>query len=60
TVLFPPFALLISTLVEGYQWTGYSLLGLPLVLIGIIVINMRPETQANQQTASPAGAAKGE
>ena len=60
TVLFPPFALLISTLVEGYQWTGYSLLGLPLVLIGIIVINMRPEPRANQKIAPPAGAAKGE
>lgn len=34
TVIFPIFALLISTAVEGYQWTSYSIAGLILVIIG--------------------------
>ena len=41
TAIFPPFALLISTVVEGYQWTGYALIGLPMVLLGIVLINLR-------------------
>lgn len=41
TVLFPPFALLISTFVEGYRWTPLAALGLGLVLAGIILINQR-------------------
>ena len=41
TVIFPPFALLISTFVEGYAWTSFALIGLPLVLLGIITINLR-------------------
>ena len=39
TVLFPPIALGISTLVEGYQWSWSALIGLPLVLVGIVLIN---------------------
>ncbi|MEP1443765.1 MAG: EamA family transporter, partial [Hyphomicrobiales bacterium] len=34
TVIFPIFALLISTVIEGYQWTALSLVGLVLVLVG--------------------------
>ena len=34
TVIFPIFALLISTVIEGYQWTAMSLTGLVLVLVG--------------------------
>jgi drug/metabolite transporter (DMT)-like permease len=34
TVMFPVFALAISTLFEGYQWTGLALAGLLLVLAG--------------------------
>lgn len=34
TVIFPIFALLISTVIEGYQWTGLSIAGLTLALIG--------------------------
>jgi len=53
TVLFPPIALGISTFVEGYQWTWSGLVGLPLVLIGIVLINQtrRPLTMAT--TAQP-------
>ena len=41
TAVFPPFALGISTVVEGYQWTPFAFIGLPLVLLGIILINLR-------------------
>ena len=41
TAIFPPFALLISTAAEGYQWSGYAFMGLPMVLLGIIIINLR-------------------
>ncbi|MEO1066636.1 MAG: DMT family transporter [Pseudomonadota bacterium] len=34
TVIFPIFALLISTVLEGYQWTGLSIAGLVLVVAG--------------------------
>ena len=52
TVLFPPIALGISTLVEGYQWTWSGLVGLPLVLAGIVLINQTrtPRTPAARQT----------
>lgn len=41
TAIFPPFALMISTFVEGYQWTGWAFVGLPMVLAGIVMINLR-------------------
>jgi len=34
TVLFPIFALMISTLIEGYQWSLFSLIGFLLVIGG--------------------------
>lgn len=48
TVLFPPIALGISTVVEGYQWTWSALIGLPLVLVGIVLIN-----QTRRPAATP-------
>jgi len=41
TVLFPVVALTVSTLFEGYLWTPWSLAGLPLVLLGNLVIFAR-------------------
>ncbi len=38
TVLFPVIALAVSTLLEGYMWTPWALAGLPLVLLGNLVI----------------------
>jgi drug/metabolite transporter (DMT)-like permease len=38
TVLFPVIALAVSTLLEGYVWTRWALAGLPLVLLGNLVI----------------------
>ena len=41
TVLFPPFALLISTVVEGYTWTSLGAVGLVLVLCGLVAVVIR-------------------
>jgi drug/metabolite transporter (DMT)-like permease len=38
TVLFPVFALLISTFAEGYQWTGFAIAGLALVMVGNVIV----------------------
>jgi hypothetical protein len=38
TVMFPVFALLISTVLEGYQWTVYAVAGLVLVTMGNILV----------------------
>lgn len=42
TVLFPVFALLISTVFEGYQWTAPAFVGLGLVIIGNLFVLTRP------------------
>lgn len=38
TVMFPVFALLISTVFEGYSWTLWAMLGLGLVGIGNVLV----------------------
>ena len=38
TVIFPVFALLVSTIVEGYEWTVPAALGLLLVLTGNVFV----------------------
>jgi drug/metabolite transporter (DMT)-like permease len=38
TVMFPVFALLISTVFEGYAWTAYAIAGLALVAIGNVLV----------------------
>ncbi|ABC21339.1 hypothetical protein F11_02745 [Rhodospirillum rubrum F11] len=40
-VLFPVVALTVSTLFEGYQWSAWAMAGLPLILIGNLVIFAR-------------------
>ena len=45
TVMFPAFALIISTFVEGYQWTVLSLAGLALVAVGNVIVLSRPKPQ---------------
>lgn len=37
-VLFPVLALGVSTVLEGFRWTPWALAGLPLILIGNVVI----------------------
>lgn len=46
TVLFPIVALSISTLFEGYQWTGVAFVGVLLTLTGNVFILMRPQPAA--------------
>ncbi|MDQ0438080.1 drug/metabolite transporter (DMT)-like permease [Kaistia dalseonensis] len=38
TVLFPVFALLISTVAEGYHWTAFAIAGLVLVMVGNVIV----------------------
>ncbi len=42
TVLFPIVALAISTVVEGYAWTGLAALGAALALLGNVIVLTRP------------------
>jgi drug/metabolite transporter (DMT)-like permease len=37
-VIFPVFALLISALYEGYEWTWLALAGLALVMAGNMIM----------------------
>ncbi|HEX9447102.1 MAG TPA: DMT family transporter [Dongiaceae bacterium] len=41
-VLFPVVALTISTILEGYRWTGLAVLGIVLVLCGNLIVLRRP------------------
>jgi len=45
TVLFPIVALSLSTVFEGYHWSGLSLIGLVLTLVGNVVIFARPPSR---------------
>ena len=38
TVMFPIFALLVSTVLEGYVWTIYAIIGLVLVAMGNVLV----------------------
>ena len=38
TVIFPVFALLISTVFESYTWSGLALVGLGLVICGNVIM----------------------
>lgn len=44
TVIFPVFALMISTVLEGYQWTPLALAGLGLALAGNVLVLRRDRT----------------
>lgn len=49
TVLFPIFALAISTLVEGYVWTPLAILGVALALAGNVLVLRRRSAPAPSQ-----------
>lgn len=38
TVIFPVFALVVSTFLEGYEWTGFALAGLVFVAAGNVIV----------------------
>ena len=46
TVMFPLIALGMSTLFEGYHWTGAAVVGLVLILLGNVVMFYQPRTAA--------------
>ena len=46
TVLFPLIALGLSTVFEGYQWSGMAVIGLVLILFGNLVMFYRPRPSA--------------
>ncbi|MGR9160781.1 DMT family transporter [Rhizobium leguminosarum] len=57
TVLFPIVALSLSTVFEGYHWSGLGLIGLALTLLGNVVIFARPLVRRPPQADArlPAG-----
>ena len=46
TVMFPLIALGMSTLFEGYHWTGAAVVGLVLILLGNVVMFYQPRAAA--------------
>ncbi len=44
TVLFPIVAMLVSTWFEGFQWTGFAVLGFALALGGTVLVFSKPKT----------------
>ena len=42
-IIFPAVAVLISTVVEGFVWSEYTVIGLSFVLLGNLVVLTRPE-----------------
>lgn len=46
TVMFPVFALLVSTALEGYSWTAYAVAGLALVALGNVLVIATPRRSA--------------
>ena len=57
TVLFPIVALSLSTVFEGYHWSGLGLIGLALTLVGNVIIFARPPARRALQVDArvPAG-----
>ncbi|MGL1957033.1 MAG: EamA family transporter [Colwellia sp.] len=43
-ILFPAIAVMISTVVEGFVWSEYTVIGLSLVLLGNLVVLTKPST----------------
>jgi drug/metabolite transporter (DMT)-like permease len=53
SVMFPAVAVVISTLVEGFSWNSYTVIGLLIIVAGNIVVLTKPKkiniTMASQQ-----------
>ncbi|MGH6934062.1 MAG: EamA family transporter, partial [Dongiaceae bacterium] len=50
-VLFPIVALAISTWLEGYVWSALAVLGVALILIGNVLVLVRPRRGAPATSA---------
>ena len=55
TLLFPIVALGISTIWEGYQWTGSSITGVLLILAGNLLMLKKRKKQAEPEIEKPGG-----
>ena len=61
-VLVPVLAMLMSTLFEGYRWTGLAVLGMALVAVGNLLVMQsrdRPPSRANEPEVGALLASKG-
>ena len=43
SIMFPAVAVIISTVVEGFAWTAFTVTGLIFILVGNLVVLMRPK-----------------
>ena len=43
-IIFPAVAVVISTVVEGFVWSEYTVIGLSLILLGNLVVLTQPTT----------------
>jgi hypothetical protein len=48
--MFPAVAVVISTLVEGFSWNLYVVIGLILMLVGNIMVLIKPSTKADNSS----------
>ena len=46
-IMFPAVAVIISTLVEGFSWNLYVVVGLTLMVIGNVMVLIKPSTKAD-------------
>lgn len=49
-IMFPAVAVVISTLVEGFSWNLYVVIGLILMLVGNIMVLIKPSTKADNSS----------
>ena len=52
TVLFPLIALALSTVFEGYQWSGEAIVGMVLVLFGNVLVLSRKRSQITVEASA--------
>ena len=54
TVATPVIAMLMSTLFEGYRWTGTAVLGVALAIFGVWLSLRQPGTTVKRDKTTPA------
>lgn len=48
TIMFPAVAVLISSVVENFQWSTYTIIGLSLVVLGNVVVLNKPKKKGQK------------
>lgn len=51
SIMFPAVAVVISTLVEDFSWTQYTVTGLGFILVGNLVVLIKPKKKFRQKAA---------